>query len=148
MVHCPVATGACNSRPKTTETEDADSSRDSSLSRWIHRRSRDLREPQRELRLAIRHSGREELALLFNLEIQNLHTVFKATSQFTATIMGWWSKSQDPPQEPPKITSEDAKKKFDPDKLPTKEKLPKSLQAIVDKAHEDESFFDKVVDGQ
>jgi fission process protein 1 len=62
--------------------------------------------------------------------------------------MPWWSKSQDPPPEVPKApTNEPDKKLFNPDKLPNKEKLPKGLQNIVDKAHEDESFFDKVVDG-
>lgn len=62
--------------------------------------------------------------------------------------MPWWSKSQEAAAEQPKAPSnEPDKETFDPDKLPIKEKLPKKLQNIVDKAHEDESFFDKVVDG-
>lgn len=62
--------------------------------------------------------------------------------------MGWWSKSQDAaPEQPKPAANGDVSKAFDPEKLPNKEKLPKKLQTIVDKAHEDESFFDKVVDG-
>jgi len=37
-------------------------------------------------------------------------------------------------------------KEFD-NKLPEREKLPKSLQSIVDKHDKDESFYDELVDG-
>jgi fission process protein 1 len=87
------------------------------------------------------------LRFLSNVKFRIDSLLETIASYFTVATMGWWSKSEDPPQEPPKVTTEDAKKAFDPDKLPNREKLPKGLQTIVDKAHDDESFFDKVVDG-
>ncbi|KAK5987994.1 hypothetical protein PT974_12130 [Cladobotryum mycophilum] len=57
--------------------------------------------------------------------------------------MPWFWKSQEQQPEKPK----DAAVPFDPKKLPEPEKLPKALQKLVDKAHEDESFFDNVRDG-
>jgi len=38
-------------------------------------------------------------------------------------------------------------KDFDPDKLPDRHKLPKSLQNIVDKADREENFYNELVDG-
>lgn len=70
--------------------------------------------------------------------------------------MPWWGKSQDTKpeqqaQDPkPSNDQKDAtplSKAFDPNKLPDREKLPKSLQKIVDKAGQDGSFFDNVVEG-
>lgn len=62
--------------------------------------------------------------------------------------MPWWGKSPDPKSEPPKDTKDEAHNKtFDPDKLPAREKLPASLQKIVDKADADNSFFDNIVEG-
>jgi fission process protein 1 len=76
--------------------------------------------------------------------------------------MPWWGKSQDakPEQQAaqPQALQQDPtpsndqngaplSKTFDPDKLPDREKLPKALQKIVDKADQDESIFDDVVEG-
>ncbi|KAI9158238.1 Mitochondrial fission process protein [Paramyrothecium foliicola] len=70
--------------------------------------------------------------------------------------MPWWGKSQDAKSEPqaqdPKPSNDQKdtsplSKAFDPDKLPDREKLPKALQKIVDKADQDGSFFDNVVEG-
>ena len=62
--------------------------------------------------------------------------------------MPWWGKSQEPKDgTESKRESQDTKSSFDPDRLPPKEKLPTALQKIVDKADEDGSFFDNVVDG-
>jgi fission process protein 1 len=79
--------------------------------------------------------------------------------------MPWWGKSQDSKPEPqqaqteaqaqhPRPPSNDKNaatsplsKDFNPDKLPDREKLPKALQSIVDKADEDGGFFDKIVEG-
>jgi fission process protein 1 len=58
--------------------------------------------------------------------------------------------SEAPPASPAQTTNVDPRKdatQFDPDKLPTRRKLPKGLQNIVDKADADESFFDDLVDG-
>lgn len=73
----------------------------------------------------------------------------------------WWGNSPDKPQPPQASPAEkpkeqakevvkDAKtavKSFDPDKLPNREKLPKGLQRIVDKADRDENFYNELVDG-
>lgn len=65
--------------------------------------------------------------------------------------MPWWGKSSEPKPEPPKEAkdSSDApqNKTFDPDRLPAREKLPASLQKIVNKADTDSRFFDEVVEG-
>ena len=61
--------------------------------------------------------------------------------------MPWWGKPKDPEPEQPKASKDESEKTFDPDKLPAKEKLPKALQKIVDKADADHSFFDNIVEG-
>jgi mitochondrial fission process protein 1 len=63
--------------------------------------------------------------------------------------MPWWGKSDPKPQAEPPKEAENASKttSFDPDKLPQNRKLPQGLQKIVDKADEDNSFFDDVVEG-
>ncbi len=68
----------------------------------------------------------------------------------------FWGKGPDKPQAPKespaesKDTVKDAKvapKEFDPKKLPEREKLPKSLQSIVDKADKDENFYNELLSG-
>lgn len=73
----------------------------------------------------------------------------------------WWGKSSDKPAEPSKeVVSEVQKavenvenkiektaKKFDPNELPPREKLPAKLQKIMDKADKEDSFYDELVEG-
>lgn len=72
----------------------------------------------------------------------------------------WWGKSSDKPAETPKESTpvkdvvnkalgktEKTVKEFDPDKLPQREKLPKKLQKIMDKADKEDSFYDELVEG-
>lgn len=72
----------------------------------------------------------------------------------------WWGKSPDKPAEPPKEPSpastvagkaekavEQTAKQFDPDKLPDRQKLPPSLQKIIDKADKEDNFYDELVAG-
>jgi fission process protein 1 len=70
----------------------------------------------------------------------------------------WWGKTPDKPAETPKESppasqqpiqkaADNVAKAFDPDKLPDREKLPRKLQQIVDKADKDESFYDELVSG-
>lgn len=63
--------------------------------------------------------------------------------------MPWWGKSEEKPAEEVKPASpaKSNSSSFN-DKLPAREKLPKSLQKIVDKADADGSFFDNIVEGQ
>lgn len=65
--------------------------------------------------------------------------------------MPWWGKSSDPKPEAPQDANDKSDtsqgKTFDPDRLPAREKLPVSLQKIVDMADKDNSFFDNVVEG-
>lgn len=61
--------------------------------------------------------------------------------------MPWWGKSQEPKPDQPTNATTSSPAKFDPDKLPHAEKLPKGLQKIVDKADDDGSFFDNIVEG-
>ncbi|KAG5924902.1 hypothetical protein E4U61_005749 [Claviceps capensis] len=62
--------------------------------------------------------------------------------------MTWWSSPKEPkePAQSPKADSEQPSQPFDPDKLPSRAKLPIRLQNIVDKADSD-SLFDDVVEG-
>lgn len=70
----------------------------------------------------------------------------------------WWDKgpdkkpeaSKDKPSGTPDATKIDPSRdatQFDPDKLPARRELPKTLQSIVDKSDRDENFFDELVDG-
>lgn len=64
--------------------------------------------------------------------------------------MSWWGKPKDPKPDQAQPEANSSLQKppsFDPDKLPEREKLPKRLQSIVDKADRDNSFFDDVIDG-
>ncbi|KAK0702038.1 mitochondrial 18 KDa protein-domain-containing protein [Lasiosphaeria miniovina] len=75
--------------------------------------------------------------------------------------MVWpWSKSSDAPTTPAKDSPPQAKPapsatldvkketgKFDPDKLPEREKLPPKLQSILDKDDREDNFFDELVEG-
>jgi fission process protein 1 len=63
--------------------------------------------------------------------------------------MGWWGKSSDPKPEQQKEVQKEVQKEsvFDPT-LPKAEKLPKGLQKIVDKANNDEGFFDSIKEGR
>lgn len=63
--------------------------------------------------------------------------------------MPWWGKSEEKPAEEakPSAPAKSNSSTFN-DKLPAREKLPQSLQKIVDKADDDNSFFDTIVDGQ
>ena len=58
----------------------------------------------------------------------------------------WWGKGRD---EAPKETKDQSQQsvEFNPDKLPEARKLPKDLQKLVDKADEDGSIFDDIVEG-
>ncbi|KAG6187517.1 hypothetical protein E4U22_002351 [Claviceps purpurea] len=62
--------------------------------------------------------------------------------------MTWWRSPKEPkePAQSPKADSEQPSRPFDPDKLPSRAKLPIRLQNIVDKADSD-SLFDDVVEG-
>ncbi|KAK3389360.1 mitochondrial 18 KDa protein-domain-containing protein [Podospora didyma] len=72
----------------------------------------------------------------------------------------WSNKSSDAPTTPAKgsppetklapSTTVETKKstdKFDPNKLPEREKLPPKLQNIIDKNDKDDNFFDELVEG-
>ncbi|KAI0845525.1 mitochondrial 18 KDa protein-domain-containing protein [Daldinia vernicosa] len=71
----------------------------------------------------------------------------------------FWSKGPDKteaakdkkPEAPPSAAANTSSRsdvnEFDPDKLPTRRKLPKDLQKIVDKADKDENFFDDLREG-
>lgn len=79
--------------------------------------------------------------------------------------MSWWGKGPDKPTAPAPAKESPAKEspaegtdglkrdalkeqaKFDPDKLPDREKLPPELQKIVDKDDKEESFYDELVSG-
>lgn len=63
--------------------------------------------------------------------------------------MPWWGKSEEKPAEEakPAPPAKSNTTNFN-DKLPAREKLPQSLQKIVDKADDDGSFFDSIVEGQ
>lgn len=67
--------------------------------------------------------------------------------------MVWWGKDKEKSSastakpEPSKAEKEVPQKTFDPDKLPERRKLPKKLQRIVDKADQDDSFYDELVSG-
>ncbi|KAI0834128.1 mitochondrial 18 KDa protein-domain-containing protein [Hypoxylon sp. FL0890] len=73
--------------------------------------------------------------------------------------MRWWDKGPDkspdskdkPSQTPPDTATQvDPRKdatQFDPNKLPERRTLPKSLQKIMDKADKDDNFFDEIVEG-
>lgn len=58
--------------------------------------------------------------------------------------MPWWGNSKDDKAGSKAETSEPA---FDASKLPAREKLPSKLQEIVNKADDDNSFFDDVKKG-
>lgn len=61
--------------------------------------------------------------------------------------MPWWGKSEAPKDEKPAVAPADSAS-FDPDKLPPREKLPRKLQKIVDKADaENSNFFDDIKEG-
>lgn len=69
--------------------------------------------------------------------------------------MPWWGRSSDTSskaasneasKEAPKETTQDAAA-FDPNRLPNREKLPQSLQKIVDKADHEDNFYDEIVSG-
>lgn len=60
--------------------------------------------------------------------------------------MGWWGKSEPQKSEPEPKKEAPPKESFDP-KLPEAQKLPKSLQTIVDKSDQDGSFFDGLSEG-
>ena len=64
-----------------------------------------------------------------------------------SSSMSWWGKSPDKPDPAKESKSKPDDKTFDPDKLPAAEKLPKTLQEIVDKSDKDSRFFDDLVDG-
>ncbi|KAI0120343.1 mitochondrial 18 KDa protein-domain-containing protein [Hypoxylon sp. NC0597] len=71
----------------------------------------------------------------------------------------WWGKGSDkseasqnkPSQAPPapatQVDPRHDATQFDPNKLPERRALPKSLQRIVDKSDGDDNFFDELVDG-
>jgi len=65
----------------------------------------------------------------------------------------FWGKGPDKPQPPKESPAEDkdakdgVPKAFDPAKLPDREKLPRSLQKIVDKADKEENFYNELVEG-
>lgn len=67
--------------------------------------------------------------------------------------MPWWGKSSDSKeakpesQQPTQPANSTDKGTFDPHKLPKAERLPASLQKIVEKADDDSSFFDDVSKG-
>lgn len=64
--------------------------------------------------------------------------------------MPWWGKSQEAKPEESLAKDIPATGKstaFDPAKLPNPEKLPQKLQQLVDKADEDNSFFDNLKEG-
>ncbi len=55
-----------------------------------------------------------------------------------------------PPEQPPandKGDSKDVPKDFDPAKLPTREKLPRDLQKIVDREDKEDNFYNEIVSG-
>lgn len=58
--------------------------------------------------------------------------------------------SKDKQPEAPPAEKVDPRKdatQFDPNKLPERRELPKSLQSIVDKSDRDDNFFDELVEG-
>lgn len=62
--------------------------------------------------------------------------------------MPWWGKSKE--SKPEQAQEQDASSQnssFDPHKLPSRERLPKGMQKIVDKADEDSGFFDELREG-
>ncbi|OTA83663.1 hypothetical protein M434DRAFT_83786 [Hypoxylon sp. CO27-5] len=71
----------------------------------------------------------------------------------------WWGKGSDkseasqnkPSQAPPatatQVDPRNDATQFDPNKLPERRALPRSLQKIVDKSDKDDNFFDELVDG-
>ncbi len=70
----------------------------------------------------------------------------------------FWSKGPDKPptsnkESPPESKANDKKdekdgpEQFDPKALPPREKLPKSLQKLVDKADKEDNFYDEMVSG-
>ncbi|KAI9903857.1 hypothetical protein N3K66_000386 [Trichothecium roseum] len=63
--------------------------------------------------------------------------------------MPWWGKSEAKPDATVTKGADDASRKepFDAKKLPESRKLPEGLQKIVDKADQDNSFFDEIVEG-
>lgn len=62
--------------------------------------------------------------------------------------MPWWGKNESKSDDDKAANNASSSATpFDPNKLPAREKLPTALQKIVDKADEDESFFDTIVDG-
>lgn len=63
--------------------------------------------------------------------------------------MPWWGKSEAKPDATATKGNDDASRKepFDANKLPESRKLPEGLQKIVDKADQDNSFFDEIVEG-
>lgn len=59
--------------------------------------------------------------------------------------MPWWGKSEAPKDE----KAPSANSSTEVNKLPPREKLPESLQKLVDKANADDSgFFDDIKDGK
>ncbi|KYK59085.1 Mitochondrial 18kDa protein [Drechmeria coniospora] len=65
--------------------------------------------------------------------------------------MPWWGGSKEPRSKPeaaePTVETSDSSSSFDPKKLPKRERLPKGLQTIVDKADGDSGFFDDLREG-
>ncbi|KAF6804423.1 hypothetical protein CSOJ01_10214 [Colletotrichum sojae] len=61
----------------------------------------------------------------------------------------WWSSKDKKPEETKDAAApkENDAKKFDPDRLPAREKLPAALQKIVEKQDKEDNFFDELVDG-
>ncbi|KAI1209844.1 mitochondrial 18 KDa protein-domain-containing protein [Annulohypoxylon truncatum] len=68
----------------------------------------------------------------------------------------WWGKGSDKSEAskdkqseapPAKVDPRKDATLFDPDKLPDRRELPKSLQKIVDKSDRDDNFFDELVEG-
>ena len=67
----------------------------------------------------------------------------------------FWGKGPDkspPAKETPAVTKNAAKDdknaaEFDPEKLPERQKLPKSLQKIVDKEDKEDNFYNELVSG-
>lgn len=59
--------------------------------------------------------------------------------------MGWWGKSDDPKPEQPKETP--LKEKIDNAIQPVKEKLPKPVPQIIEKAEPKGSLFEDISDG-
>jgi len=105
-----------------------------------------------------RHCNRIRVRAAIYCVIHYHHSASILGQSLKSDNMFWSKGSNKKPEDkaseaspaPNATTNADPRKdatQFDPDKLPPRRELPKSLQKIVDDSDKNESFYDELVDG-